>query len=364
MIKDPKQIVTPYAFSVHKSLLGLPLATPKRRLAALLIDLLLAAILATFGPYLMATIISVLFFWIAVRTKSETFWKNALRYPTAALFTILIFFIAYSYASVNDKGIQVKLNDSGVITSENSGLNFGDIASKAMAIDYSDSANAEEAIEQLAREIEASFTENTSNSENRDNMALFSEDNVLSQLESFSISIQQKDTLAADSLREILAPVIASIELEQQSERIRTLKARNKKLKDENEVLEEKVEHPGFITTLKGAAEDFGLGFGWVGIYFIVSLAYFKGQTPGKKLLSIKVVRLNNKDISFWYSFERFGGYAAGVATGLLGFFQVYWDPNRQAIHDKIAGTVVIDKREKRIKKFAYLRNELIDGQE
>ena len=95
-----------------------------------------------------------------------------------------------------------------------------------------------------------------------------------------------------------------------------------------------------------------------------MSLAYFKGQTPGKKLLSIKVVRLNNKDISFWYSFERFGGYAAGVATGLLGFFQVYWDPNRQAIHDKIAGTVVIDKREKRIKKFAYLRNELIDGQE
>ena len=38
----------------------------------------------------------------------------------------------------------------------------------------------------------------------------------------------------------------------------------------------------------------------------------------------------------------RAGGYAAGVATGTLGFLQIYWDANRQAIHDKVAGTVVI----------------------
>jgi len=30
------------------------------------------------------------------------------------------------------------------------------------------------------------------------------------------------------------------------------------------------------------------------------------------------------------------------VATGTLGFLQIYWDANRQAIHDKVAGTVVI----------------------
>ena len=33
---------------------------------------------------------------------------------------------------------------------------------------------------------------------------------------------------------------------------------------------------------------------------------------------------------------------AAGFATGLLGFAQVFWDANRQAIHDRISGTVVI----------------------
>ena len=42
------------------------------------------------------------------------------------------------------------------------------------------------------------------------------------------------------------------------------------------------------------------------------------------------------------YCFGRYGGYGAGFATGLLGFLQVYWDPNRQAIQDKISATVVI----------------------
>ena len=47
--------------------------------------------------------------------------------------------------------------------------------------------------------------------------------------------------------------------------------------------------------------------------------------------------------------FERAGGYAAGFATGLLGFAQVYWDANRQAIHDRIVGTVVVREGAERI---------------
>jgi len=33
----------------------------------------------------------------------------------------------------------------------------------------------------------------------------------------------------------------------------------------------------------------------------------------------------------------------AGLASGLLGFLQIYWDPNHQGIQDKISATVVID---------------------
>jgi hypothetical protein len=54
------------------------------------------------------------------------------------------------------------------------------------------------------------------------------------------------------------------------------------------------------------------------------------------------VVRLDREPLTWRTAFERVGGYAAGLATGLLGFAQGMWDSNRQAIHDRIAGTVVI----------------------
>jgi hypothetical protein len=49
--------------------------------------------------------------------------------------------------------------------------------------------------------------------------------------------------------------------------------------------------------------------------------------------------------MTLWASFERFGGYAAGLFTGLTGYMQVWWDRNRQAIQDKISETVVIRER-------------------
>jgi uncharacterized RDD family membrane protein YckC len=79
-----------------------------------------------------------------------------------------------------------------------------------------------------------------------------------------------------------------------------------------------------------------------MGLYFTATVALWQGRTPGKRLLHIRVVRLNGKPIGWWAAFERFGGYAAGVATGLLGFAQIFWDKNRQAIHDKIAETAVV----------------------
>jgi uncharacterized RDD family membrane protein YckC len=53
------------------------------------------------------------------------------------------------------------------------------------------------------------------------------------------------------------------------------------------------------------------------------------------------VVRLDGKPIGLWVAFNRFGGYAASIFTGLLGFAEMFWDPNRQALHDRIAATVV-----------------------
>jgi len=99
------------------------------------------------------------------------------------------------------------------------------------------------------------------------------------------------------------------------------------------------------IAWVQTALTDLGLGFGWAALYFSVFIAWFNGQTLGKMLFRIRVVKIDGNEISLWESFGRYGGYSAGLATGLLGFLQVIWDPNRRAIHDKISETVVIDLR-------------------
>lgn len=121
--------------------------------------------------------------------------------------------------------------------------------------------------------------------------------------------------------------------------------------KEESVSAPEKANKPvySFIELVKGIINDLGLGFGWATFYFTVFIALGKGQTIGKKILGIKVLQLDGSPLSMWDSFGRYGGYGAGLATGLLGFIQIYWDANKQAIHDKISATVVIDVRKARL---------------
>ena len=96
------------------------------------------------------------------------------------------------------------------------------------------------------------------------------------------------------------------------------------------------------IKWVKGILADFGLGYGWAMVYFTFYISWNNGQTIGKLLTRIRVVQLDNQPLTLWASFSRQGGYGAGFATGLIGFAQILWDPNRQAIQDKVASTVVI----------------------
>ena len=98
----------------------------------------------------------------------------------------------------------------------------------------------------------------------------------------------------------------------------------------------------GFTGLMRDIWQQLGSAFGLWSIYFTVMLTLFKGQTVGKKVMGIRVLRLDGEPINWWAAFERGGGYFAGIATGLLGFVQVYWDANRQCVHDKIGGTVVV----------------------
>ncbi len=88
--------------------------------------------------------------------------------------------------------------------------------------------------------------------------------------------------------------------------------------------------------------------FSWAGALlacFTLATRLGRGRTPGKRLFGLRVVRLDGQALSWWNCFGRAGSYGASAATALLGFLEAIWDPNRQALHDKVAGTVVVRGR-------------------
>ena len=77
-------------------------------------------------------------------------------------------------------------------------------------------------------------------------------------------------------------------------------------------------------------------------VYFFISVFISNGRTIGKKITAIKIVGIYHHKLNLWHCLERSLGYVASAAEMGLGFFQVLWNPNRMALHDKIAETIVI----------------------
>ena len=80
----------------------------------------------------------------------------------------------------------------------------------------------------------------------------------------------------------------------------------------------------------------------------IVSIAYYTffhgntGQTPGKMICRLKVVRTNGEPLGYGKAFLRWIGYIVSWFAFALGFLWVIFDRQKQAWHDKIAGTYVL----------------------
>jgi len=77
----------------------------------------------------------------------------------------------------------------------------------------------------------------------------------------------------------------------------------------------------------------------------IVYFTYFHGsvgQTPGKMLCGLKVVRTNGEPLGYGRALLRWAGYLPSGFFFGLGFLWIAWDRHKQAWHDKITGTHVI----------------------
>lgn len=125
------------------------------------------------------------------------------------------------------------------------------------------------------------------------------------------------------------------------------LNAANQKLQDQVDDLksELKAQHAAgasWTNQARAFTKALGVTFGWSGIYFTLLAGAWNGRTLGKLVFGTRAVRINGVKMTFFDAFIRNGGYVAGVAMGMIGFLKLLWEPNRQAVEDRIAGTVVV----------------------
>ena len=77
-------------------------------------------------------------------------------------------------------------------------------------------------------------------------------------------------------------------------------------------------------------------------LVYRVALWSWKATTVGGIICGLRVVRADGKPLAFTDALVRgLASILSGVAAG-LGWLWILWDPERQAWHDKIAGTVVV----------------------
>jgi uncharacterized RDD family membrane protein YckC len=101
----------------------------------------------------------------------------------------------------------------------------------------------------------------------------------------------------------------------------------------------------GIVTgILFGAGREAGGG-----ISFVVGLVYYwyfwtrqNGQTLGKRVMNLKVVKEDGGALNDTDAIMRYIGYIINSAVFLLGWIWVFVDKDRQGWHDKIAKTYVV----------------------
>ena len=75
-------------------------------------------------------------------------------------------------------------------------------------------------------------------------------------------------------------------------------------------------------------------------VYFYVR----RGQSFGKRFVSIRVVRVDGRPIDYQTAFVRhIVGYTLSLLFLGLGLIWALWDRNQQCWHDKLAKTIVIN---------------------
>ena len=367
--QDPREIITPDAFSVSPDLLGLPLAHPWRRAAAILIDLALVGMLANAKGVLLALAGGTFLFWLAFRGRKAGLGSTVARATIGCGGAMIVFvgvLAIWSSQFLNDDMVLFEAEgDDGQAVP----VTLGAATDLMSLFGTSDTVEAEAAASRVVQRLEREGVAPEEMQTVLDDLDEDGDDPVARAIgRAISASRQpedqQTDDLDLDSLlatyevaraagdtamEQTTAPLLgrrlAQSEWEAAESEMARLESRGDRLAEELEATEAALEaerNRGIIGTIIGFLDELGLGIGWSGLYFTFLTAFFRGRTPGKRVLGIRVLRLDGGALSYWIAFERFGGYAASLFTGMEGFLRILWDRNRQCLQDKLAETVVI----------------------
>lgn len=85
--------------------------------------------------------------------------------------------------------------------------------------------------------------------------------------------------------------------------------------------------------------------FGVPALYFTLFTCGRRGATIGKRLLGIRVVRLDGEHLSWLEGLERFVGYVHLPATFFVSLADLWRDANRRLPHDRVVHTAVVMAR-------------------
>lgn len=344
--KETREIITPFAFEVAPELFGTPLASPIRRGISLLIDLCLVAMLTNVSSVFWAGVVAVMFFRAGNRLKQKK-RLNSLRIFLRFLTAILLFVFAFGIFDEfiqedKDEGIPISVNGDDLSSSsafEVIALTAKHVAAVSRVSSDIENGNCTVAMDCWTSAANA-LVDDLAGS------AVIKKD--ATDLFSLITGVAQED-LSDQEINKLEAVMLARYEqfAPEQIDTDQTMGPPENQ--PDNTDHTDDTKPYSILSWILGIADDLGIGFGWAAVYFTASTTWFNGRTLGKKLLGIQVIKLDNTRINLWESFERYGGYGAGLATGLLGFLQILWDPNRQAIQDKISETLVINTRKTKI---------------
>lgn len=371
---ETQEIITPFAFKLDQNLFGTAIASPWKRGVAIAIDLLLIAILSGAGGEFLAIAIAIMAFRVGSKSRAqqEGKVKGRKRRGFVRLIGALILLgvlleqlpplvnglfgdnTSNQYSNYDDSdndwknkgdGVTFKDKKSGIANA----LRVAGVVIQVVSDAKTQSCASYDCWEKVYEPIPDEATNLDMSNEQAKNFF-----NEVVDATELSTSEQSKlsNTLYQEYLSLLDEPsAIISEPIAQDSKTADELPVVAQEANDKEDVTlkpdNNKSEKPVYslIELAKGIFNDLGLGFGWAALYFTVFTSKWNGKTPGKRLLGIRVLQLDGTGLSLWDSFGRYGGYGAGLATGLLGFLQIYWDPNRQAIQDKISATVVIDEK-------------------